>query len=64
VDALRRDDVEKMRNTPATEKARQAFELMRAGIRLKRAALRARHPEASPERIEALLQEWLDGNDD
>lgn len=53
-----------MRNTPPTEKARQAFELMRVGIRLKRAALRARHPDASSERIEGLLQDWLDGNDD
>jgi hypothetical protein len=53
-----------MRNTPATETARQAFELMRVGIRLERAALRARNPDASPDRIEGLLQEWLDGNDD
>lgn len=53
-----------MRNTPPAEKARQAFELMRTGIRLKRAALRARHPDASPDQIENLLQAWLDERDD
>jgi hypothetical protein len=64
VDVLRRGDVEQMRNTPATETARQAFELMRIGIRLERAALRARNPDASAEHIEDLVQTWLDGNDD
>jgi hypothetical protein len=64
VDALRRDDVERMRNTPPAEKAKQAFELMRTGIRLKRAALRARHPDATPDQIEHLLQAWLDERDD
>jgi hypothetical protein len=53
-----------MRTTPPAEKARQAFDLMRTGIRLKRAALRARHPDAPPEEIESLLQAWLDERDD
>ena len=63
MDPLERDDVEVMRATPPEEKARQAFDLMRAGIRLKRSALRARHPDASDEQIEALLQGWLEEGD-
>jgi hypothetical protein len=60
VDALRRDDIERARATPPEEKARQALDAMRMGIRLKRAALRARDPGASPEEIEQRLQRWLE----
>jgi hypothetical protein len=42
MDALRRADVEQARATSPEEKGRQAFDAMRTGIRLKRAALRAR----------------------
>jgi hypothetical protein len=45
------------------ERARQTLDLMRAGYRLKRAALRARRPQASEAEIEALFQRWLDGDD-
>lgn len=64
VDALSRDDLEDARNTSPSEKARQALELMDLGIRLKQAALRSRHPDASDSEIEALLQAWLDRADD
>jgi hypothetical protein len=60
VDALRRDDIERGRATSPEEKARQAFDAMRMGIRLKRAALRARDPAASAEEIEQRLQRWLE----
>jgi hypothetical protein len=60
MDALRRDDVERARATSPEEKARQAFDAMRTGIRLKRAALRERDPAASPEEIEQRLQRWLE----
>ncbi len=60
MDALRRDDVERARSTSPEDKARQAFDAMRTGIRLKRAALRARHPVASAEEIEQRLQRWLE----
>jgi len=60
MDALRRDDVERARTTTPEDKARQAFDAMRTGIRLKRAALRARHPAASAEEIEQRLQRWLE----
>ena len=48
-----------MRRTPPEEKARQAFELMRSGIALKRVALRIRNPDASDDEVEALLDAWL-----
>jgi len=63
VDRLRREEIEEARRTPPEEKARQALDLMRAGIELKRAGLRARHPEATDEEIEALLDAWLARDD-
>jgi hypothetical protein len=60
VDALRRDDIERARATSPEEKARQAFDAMRTGIRLKRAALRERDPQATAEQIEQRLQRWLE----
>jgi hypothetical protein len=62
-DPLHDDDVATARRTAPTERARQTLELMRMGYRLKRAALRARHPHAAEEEIEALFQRWLDGDD-
>lgn len=63
VDRLRREEIEEARNTPPEEKARQALDLMRAGIELKLAGLRARHPEATDQEIEALLEAWLGRED-
>jgi kynureninase len=60
VDALRRDDIERARAASPEEKARQAFDAMRTGIRLKRAALRERDPQATAEQIEQRLQRWLE----
>jgi hypothetical protein len=59
VDPLRRDDIEHARRTPPEEKLRQALEMMRTGIRLKRAGLKVRHPEATPDDIERMIREWL-----
>ena len=63
VDPLRRDDLERARATSPEERARQALEAMRTGIRLKRAGLRARFPDASPDEIDARLNQWLTHND-
>jgi hypothetical protein len=60
VDVLRRDDIELARRTPPGERARQALEMMRAGFRLKRAALRARYRDESEEQIEARFRLWLE----
>jgi hypothetical protein len=60
MDRLRRDDIERARATPPEERARQALEAMRTGIRLKRAALIARYPDALAEEIDARLQRWLE----
>jgi hypothetical protein len=59
VDAFRTHDIETARSeTPAT-KLFQAFELMEAGFRLKRTALRTRYPHLSEEEIQRLFQDWL-----
>jgi hypothetical protein len=60
VDPLRRDDIERARATPPEARARQALDAAATGIRLKRAGLVARHPKATPEEIDALLQLWLE----
>jgi len=59
VDSLRRDDIDRARRASHAERAAQAFEAMRVGIRLRRAALRARYPEASETEVEGYLRSWL-----
>ena len=63
VDPIRRDDIEPARRATPEEKARQALEMMRAAVRLKRAGLRSRHPEASEAEIDRRLREWLLADD-
>lgn len=60
MDPIRRDDLARARKMPVEERARVALEVMRSGIKLKRSALRARHPEASEGEIEAMLARWLE----
>jgi len=59
MDPLRRDDIERARRLPIEERAKLALEMMRTGIKLKRASLRARYPEASESEIEEKLLLWL-----
>ena len=63
VDALRRDDIEQARRTTPEERAGQALQMMRAGFRLKQAALRARYPRESDEEIDARFRQWLAADD-
>jgi hypothetical protein len=59
---LDRDLIDFARRTPPGERGRQALDMMRAGLRLKRAALRARYPQATDEDIERRFLEWLAGD--
>ena len=63
MDPLRRDDIERARRTPPSEKARQALELMRVGIELRRAGIRSRYPLATEAEIDQALREWLIRNE-
>jgi hypothetical protein len=63
MDALERDDLEVARGTSPGERGRQLLDVFRAGVRLKRAALRVRHPAAGEAEIDALLAAWLEGDD-
>jgi hypothetical protein len=60
MDSLRRDDIERARTTPPGEKLSQALEMMAAGIRLKRASLRAKSPGASDDELDQLVRAWLE----
>ena len=62
-DPLHDDDVATARRTTPEERARQTLDLMRTGYRLKRAALRVRHPRATEGELDALFPRWLDGDD-
>jgi len=64
VDPIRKDDLETMRRTSPEEKARQAIELFDLGVRLKRAALKTRNPQATEHEIEQGVRAWLAGGDD
>jgi hypothetical protein len=63
MDPLRQDDLERARATPPGEKGRQALEAMATGVRLKRAGLRARHPQATEAELDKLLERWLAGDE-
>ena len=63
MDPLRKDDLERARATPPATKLRQALEAMATGIRLKRVALRRRHPDASEAEVDAMLRAWLERDD-
>ena len=63
MDPLRRDDLDRARRASPEEKAAQALEAMRTGIRLHRAALREQHPGASDTEIDRLLRQWLQRED-
>lgn len=41
------------------ERLIQTFEMFEFGVEMMAANLRRRHPDASPEQIELLLEEWL-----
>ena len=52
-------DVDLSRRTSPELKLAQAFEMMEAGLRLKRAALVHQYPEASRDVRERMFSEWL-----
>jgi hypothetical protein len=59
VDPLRRDDIERARRMPPAERMRAVLAAVDAGLRIRRAALRAKRPVATEAEIDAALQEWL-----
>ena len=59
MDPIRRDSIERAIRTPPEEKARQALEMMRLAIRLRRAGLGARFPTETAEQIEERVRRWL-----
>jgi hypothetical protein len=63
VDPLLENDVQLSQATPPGEKLAQALDLMAAGIRLKRAALRNAEPQASEAEIERAVELWLTEDD-
>jgi Rv0078B-related antitoxin len=63
VDSLRRDAIDVARRTSPEERARQTLDLMQTGYRLKRAALRTRHPDETEEQIDTRFRAWLEGDD-
>lgn len=59
MDSLQQDDIEMSQRTDPSEKLAQALEMMAAGVRIKRAALKAAEPGASEGEIDAKLERWL-----
>jgi hypothetical protein len=63
MDALLAHDREHARQLDPAEKLRQALDVMRAGIRLKRSTLRRQFPDAADAEVDHRLAEWLRGDD-
>jgi len=59
MDPLAASDRELADRASPAEKLAQALDMMRAGIRLKRSALRHRFPAASETEIENMVMAWL-----
>jgi hypothetical protein len=59
METLRHDDIERARLTPPEEKAKQAFALMRFGIKLQRSKLRQAFPDETEEQIRQRLRRWM-----
>jgi hypothetical protein len=59
MDPLLASDLELAQKATPAEKLAQALEMMRAGIRLKRDALRHQLPSASAAEIADMLSAWL-----
>jgi hypothetical protein len=59
MDPLRKDDIERMRQTPDAERMREVFAAVNAGVRIRLATLRAQRPQASEAEIETALRDWL-----
>jgi hypothetical protein len=59
MDPLAASDQELADRASPAEKLAQALDMMRAGIRLKRSALRHRFPAASETEIENMVRAWL-----
>jgi hypothetical protein len=62
MDALLAHDRELARQADPAEKLRQALDVMRAGIRLKRSTLRRQFPDANETEVDRCLAEWLGGD--
>jgi hypothetical protein len=58
-DLLVADEIERQRDVSPSERARQALDQMRFGIRLQRVALRQRYPSEPAAAIEERLHRWL-----
>lgn len=56
---LRKNDIERARITPASERMRAAINTVNAGVRMRLATLRAKHPQATEHEIETALRNWL-----
>lgn len=59
LEALRHDDLERARRASPEEKARQAFALMRFGIKLQRSKLRQQFPGEPDKQIRERLLLWM-----
>ena len=63
MEALRQDDLDRARRTQPEEKAKQAFALMRFGIKLKQSKLRQEFPDEPEEQIAQRLLRWMARNE-
>lgn len=59
--ALEAHDLEEAQRLTAAEKLGQALEVMRTGIRFKRASLSRQYPDADDAELERRLTEWPRG---
>jgi hypothetical protein len=59
MEELRQDDLERARRMSPEERAKQAFALMRFGIKLQRSKLQRDFPDEPDEQIRQRLLRWM-----
>jgi Rv0078B-related antitoxin len=52
-------EAERLEHDAIRDRLLQTFELFEFGVEMMAATLRRKHPDATPERIEELLDHWL-----
>jgi hypothetical protein len=59
MDALRKIDIERTRETTSAERLAAVIDVVNTGIRMRCAALRARSPSETEVDLDAALRQWL-----
>lgn len=59
MDALRKDDINRVKRLRPEERLEAALAAVNTGVRIRWAALRAKRPDASEHDLDSAMRDWL-----